>query len=156
MKLEDAEAIAGNVVEDLKGHCLKIEIVGSIRRKKPEVKDIDLVVIPAIGPGILDAVKRLPIQGMAVKGEKIVRVTLDSGINLDIYIADALTFETLKLIRTGSVEHNIRLCSIARQKGWLLKANGEGLLDGRGNVLDRTEDGILKMLLGHVPKPEER
>lgn len=35
------------------------------------------------------------------------------------------TFHTLFLIRTGSKENNVRLCSRAKSKGWKLHASGE-------------------------------
>ena len=46
MELEKAKVIANIVVKALEPFCDKIEIVGSIRRQKPTVKDIDLVLIP--------------------------------------------------------------------------------------------------------------
>lgn len=46
MKYEDAILIAERVKAELEPHCERIEIAGSIRRKKPEVKDIEIVAIP--------------------------------------------------------------------------------------------------------------
>lgn len=46
MKLEQAQQIAEALKADLKPYCEKIEIGGSIRRKKPEPNDIELVCIP--------------------------------------------------------------------------------------------------------------
>jgi DNA polymerase/3'-5' exonuclease PolX len=84
---------------------------------------------------------------------------------IDLYLADETTYETLVLIRTGSKDHNIRLTTLSKGKGWKLKASGAGLVRTNGKegkdeeileVIDRTEDGILQKLLGRVPKPEER
>ena len=62
---------------------------------------------------------------------KLIRVELQQGYPagsmLDLYIATAETWATLLLIRTGSKEHNIKLCSLARQKGMVLHADGRGL-----------------------------
>ncbi len=41
MKLQEAEEQSAEIVELLKPFCKKILVVGSIRRKKPECKDID-------------------------------------------------------------------------------------------------------------------
>lgn len=49
MKLEQAQKIAQSLKSDLEPYCERIEIGGSIRRKKPDVKDIELVVIPKFG-----------------------------------------------------------------------------------------------------------
>lgn len=46
MKLAQALAIAEKVKALLAPHCERIEIAGSIRRKKPDVKDIEIVAIP--------------------------------------------------------------------------------------------------------------
>lgn len=48
---------------------------------------------------------------------------------IDIYIATPDTWPTLLLIRTGSKENNIRLCTLAKTKRWHLKANGDGLFN---------------------------
>lgn len=46
MKHSTALVIAEKIKAQLAPHCDRIEIAGSIRRKKPEVKDIEIVVIP--------------------------------------------------------------------------------------------------------------
>ena len=46
MKLKDAEELAKRIVEHIRPHCERVEVAGSIRRKKSEVRDIDLVLIP--------------------------------------------------------------------------------------------------------------
>jgi len=45
MKLEEAKKIAEKYLNLLKPYCLRAEIAGSIRREKPEVKDIEIVCI---------------------------------------------------------------------------------------------------------------
>lgn len=46
MKLEEAREIAEKLVESARPFCARAEIAGSIRRCKPEVKDIEIVVVP--------------------------------------------------------------------------------------------------------------
>lgn len=46
MKLDKALEIAERIKELLAPYSERIEIAGSIRRKKPEVKDVELVAIP--------------------------------------------------------------------------------------------------------------
>ena len=71
MNLTTANRIAGQVVDLLRPHCHRIEIAGSIRRRKPEPSDIEIVVLPKpydVGlfeSGIAAVVSRWP----KVKGE---------------------------------------------------------------------------------------
>ena len=50
----DLQGIALEIVELLKPYCERIEIAGSIRREKPMVKDIELVMIPKFEAGQAD------------------------------------------------------------------------------------------------------
>ena len=82
-------------------------------------------------------------------------------MSVDLYLADEKTFVTLILIRTGSKEHNMKLTSIARQKGLKLFASGKGLceIDRDENItktISTDENEILAILLGRMPLPTER
>jgi DNA polymerase (family 10) len=129
MQLEKARAIADEIVSQLKPFCSKIEIAGSIRRRKSIVKDIDLVCIPSQTGQFICALQKMGLIKMG--GKKLIRVELQygypEGLMLDIYIATAETWATLLLIRTGSTAHNIKLCRLALQKGLKLHADGSGL-----------------------------
>jgi len=46
MKYSEILLIAEQVKAELQPHCIRIEIAGSIRRKKPECRDIEIVAIP--------------------------------------------------------------------------------------------------------------
>jgi DNA polymerase/3'-5' exonuclease PolX len=46
MKLKKAEKLGNQLIDQLKVHCEKIALAGSIRREKPEVKDIEIVAQP--------------------------------------------------------------------------------------------------------------
>jgi DNA polymerase/3'-5' exonuclease PolX len=46
VKLRDAERIAERLVEEMRPFCERIEIAGSVRRRKAEVKDIEIVAVP--------------------------------------------------------------------------------------------------------------
>ncbi len=79
------------------------------------------------------------------------------GADVDLYVATPETWATLLLIRTGSVDNNIRLCSLAQSKGWQLRANGAGLFNTTGErIAGDTEESIYKMLGLTYQKPEER
>jgi len=46
MKLEEAEKYAKQITGVISSLCEKVLVVGSIRRRRPEVNDIDIVAIP--------------------------------------------------------------------------------------------------------------
>ena len=48
MKLAKATAIAEGIVNLLRPTCMKAEVAGSIRRQKPEVKDIEIICQPIL------------------------------------------------------------------------------------------------------------
>jgi len=152
--LDRAELRANQLAAMIRPMCKEIEIVGSIRRGKEMVHDIDIVIIPNLFPSMI--ITRLMRDCEIEKqGNKIIAGNY-MGIPFDIYLANKDTFETLKLIRTGSKEHNIKLCKRAKEKGWKLKADGTGLVDEIGNIIDNTERGILNKLLGGYIDPEGR
>ena len=153
--LEEAKGVANDVIVRLWEYAEKIEVVGSIRRKKPLVHDIDIVAIPKFM--FFNKIHEgLPEAEIKTEGKALVRFDY-RGIQVDIYIAKPQTYEVIRLIRTGSEQHNIRLCVLAKSRGLKLFANGDGLWNQKAfKKISDTEDGILKELLGKVPPPEER
>ena len=153
MELTEAQAIATEVIEILQPYSERIEAAGSVRRLKSKVNDVDIVLIPkwdmrSVIPELFTDVK--------VNGPKLARVTY-RGVQVDLYYASPETYATLLLIRTGPKQHNIDLCTRAMKKGWMLRANGDGLFDNRGaRVAGDTEESIFRALgLEYIP-PERR
>ncbi len=154
MELERAKVIASAVVKALEPYCDRVEVVGSIRRRKATVNDIDLVVIPRDRWNLDLALGRMGNYKMS--GMKIARVEMDS-IPLDVYFATPETFATLLLIRTGSAENNIRLASLARKRGWHLAASGDGLFNENGQrIAGDSEESIYEALGLPYQEPKER
>jgi DNA polymerase/3'-5' exonuclease PolX len=153
MELKEAERIAGEIVEVLKEACSQIEVAGSIRRRRPFVHDIDIVCIPANQGQFLLAVKSL---GRSKRGGPKM-ICLDvAGVSVDIYLATEDTWPTLLLIRTGSKEHNVKLCARAATLRMRLHANGSGLEDGNGILKPRDEADLFRMLSLPYKRPEDR
>ena len=147
MKLEEAKLIGERVRAALSPYCERIEIVGSIRRARLIVHDIDMVLIPKQGDELLLNTVLCSIGRIEMDGDKIKRLRRPDDIELDIYLATPATWGTLLLIRTGSAESNMRLASLAKQKGWQIKANGDGLFDEDGNrIAGDTEESIFEAL----------
>jgi len=154
MELERAQKIANEVLWRLAPYCKKIEVAGSIRRRKPVVNDIDIVLIPSDLWYLNQAIISLGLATLA--GDKLKRVTYN-GTQVDVYYATEQTWATLLLIRTGSKESNIRLASLAKKKGWHLAASGDGLFNGNWRrIAGDTEESIYEALDLPWQRPEER
>jgi len=157
MRLDDAEKIAAGIVETIKPFCEKVEVAGSIRRKRPEIRDIDIVLIPK--PFSWDLIiHRLCYHDpsrLIKQGPKLATVSLPVGISVDLYVATPETWGVLLLIRTGSKEHNIRLCSLARSKGLMLSAARGVIQDGKV-IASRTEAEIFHALDLPFIEPRQR
>lgn len=151
MIYEQALAIAEKAKALLAPHCERIEIAGSIRRKKPEVKDIEIVAIPKpydIGlfeSGIATVVK----QWEKVKGElpcKYTQRILPEGIKLDLFFADRENWGLIFAMRTGSADYSHRI--LASQWVSLGYKSEGGHLYTNGNKIAVTEEEDLFELLG--------
>lgn len=175
-----AHRVATAIVDSLRPACERIEIAGSLRRKRYLVHDIDLVLISRLeriqAPqrGLFaadDTVEQRAIDGCLIAlqeagkigdlaiSDKIIRcMAIKSGIPIDIYLAKPSTWATILLIRTGSKEHNIMLARRARQRGLILKADGTGLISANGKPAGAflEEERLFRFLgLRYVP-PENR
>lgn len=152
MKLQEAKKLAEQTLCYFSPYVKRIEVVGSIRRECPEVNDIDIILIP-------DVIFQLVIQELRPNikklGDKLIIYELN-GIQYDLYICNEENWEVIKLIRTGSKEHNKKLCFLAIKKGLSLKAGGEGLVNKDGKVISNTEKGILENLLNKYIEPQNR
>lgn len=160
-------AIAGvaaeAVVRLLEPWCDPVVVVGSLRRQRAEVHDVDVVAVrrapakeqePSLQAGLKEIASD---HALIANGEKIkafeMNVLFDDRpvvrIPVDLYLTEDPTyFQTLVLIRTGSKTHNIALTTAAQRKGWTLHADGRGVVDdGSGERLAwRTEAEILNAL----------
>lgn len=154
MELERAKAIANEVITRLAPVCLRVEVAGSIRRRRPFVRDIDIVLIPTDLWDVSYGIKGL---GPAVlSGDKLKRVNY-KGVQVDLYFATPETWATLLLIRTGSKENNIRLCTLAKKRGWHLAANGDGLFnEEKERIAGDSEESIYEALSLPYQEPWER
>jgi DNA polymerase/3'-5' exonuclease PolX len=172
MKLDQATAIAQRVKAQLAPHCDRIEIAGSIRRKKPEVGDIEIVCIPkrisiidlfgVLNEGVRSLSWSQTVSGFGtvVKGDPVAGkyVQVDLGeINLDIFTARPENWGLIYAIRTGSVY--FARCVLGR--AWVMagyKSENGMLAPWRGgrSIPVREEEDLFRMLRVDWVEPEER
>lgn len=162
MKLEDAAVLADRIVHCIEHFCDKIQIVGSIRRKRLEVHDIDIVLIPQawMWSTIIQRLKIRMLARVVKAGPELVTLKVPTGatsevIQVDIYKARPETWGVLLLIRTGSKEHNIMMCQRARSLGLMLSAAQGVIKDGKV-IASKTEQEIFEALNMKYVEPEKR
>ena len=173
MELEKAKAIAEELKTRLEVGCERIEIAGSIRRQKPEVGDIELLVIPRYG-GLLECVDclneaivdlmvqeilgyRLNKLGSRVYGPKNkLMVHLPSGIGVDIFSTTEECWPVALVVRTGGKVTNQRIASAALRKGYRFHAYSRGFTTPTGEIICRSERGVFEAVGLPYLEPFER
>lgn len=160
MKLAQARAIAERCLCELKPHCERIEIAGSIRRNKEEPKDIEIVSIPKpydVGlfeSGIATVVNRWE----KVKGElpcKYTQRVLPEGIKLDLFFATPENWGLIFAIRTGSAGFSHKMLA-ARWSAMGYKSEGGMLMRGGESICVREENELFDLLGMKWIEPEDR
>lgn len=170
MNLAQAVLRAEKISAALAPFCDRIQIAGSVRRRREWVNDLDFVVM--LRPGQLAAFKDRVLQNSdAVKnGEEVFIVRMSDGLQVDFYFAHAPSADLLApipgnwgsvlLCRTGSKEHNVHLAQTAKGLGfkWETMTGVTMAVDfgGRTVLASETEEDIFKVLgLGFIA-PERR
>jgi len=168
--LERAEKIAEELKTLLTPACERIVIAGSIRRRKPEVGDIELLVIPRyvagvdqldreIGALVIQRVLsfRLNKRGSRTYGPKNkLMVHLPSGIGVDIFSTDEECWPVSLVVRTGGETTNKRIAMAAIRKGWHLKAYGSGFSTPNGDIVCKSERDVFEFVGLPYKEPWER
>lgn len=180
MELTFALTFARDVWHELSPHCDKCDIAGSIRRKKREVKDIEMLVVPKLeryeektedlfGSDATERIRRVPSFAQAVrrlgvieKGQpetgKYVKVVMNQGtpkeIALDLFIVLPESWGYQMAIRTGSREFSRLLAARWVRMGYV---GDEGRLTHRGKPVPvETEEEMFRLLMLKLPPPEMR
>ncbi len=155
--LEKIVPIANKIVNQLKKHVNKIIIAGSIRRKKPTVRDIDILATAKNANKVMDVFTKMKdVKRVLGKGPTRSTVILKNGIQVDLRIVPDQSFGAAVCYFTGSKEHNIKLRELAIKKGY--KLSEYGLFDRKTGkfIAGKTEKEIYKALNLRYIKPELR
>lgn len=160
MNFQKALYIAELTKEKLAPHCHRIEIAGSIRRKKAEVGDIELVAIPKpYETGLFSSGIALVVnQWKKIKGElpcKYTQRMLPQGIKLDLFFATADNWGLIFAIRTGSADFSKKVLAQRWVQLGYKSINGMLHYKGRPIPLREEEDLFALLKIGFVP-PEKR
>jgi len=156
--LNYAERLATDVIYQIKGMCNRIEVAGSIRRRRPIVHDVDIVLIPQPFTWLSMIPKTLitKLDAEIVRDGPLIKQFIIRGITIDLIHATHDNWGIRMLRWTGSKQHNIMLCGRAKQLNMKL-AVSKGLLDKDGKILEaKNEYRIFNLLHLDYVEPEKR
>ncbi|MFW6185639.1 MAG: DNA polymerase/3'-5' exonuclease PolX, partial [Halobacteriota archaeon] len=146
---------ANQIVAQLRDQVDKIEIAGSLRRKKETIGDIDILVVSSTPERVMRTFTHMNnVVKVIEKGVQSSSVRLDSGIQVDLRVVENKSFGSALQYFTGSKDHNIALRKVSIRKGY--KLNEYGLFKGDNWVSGETEEEVYETLgLQWIP-PEMR
>lgn len=160
MAWKPAYDLAGRWLDRLSGVATRATVSGSLRRKRPRVNDLDLL-LETNGEEGWQAVIRLAREAGAhplQAGKQLARFFLpEEKIQLDLYRAYPAVEDMFEdrpanwgmrlLVTTGSAAHNIELAKTAQRAGLAFQPY-EGLRRPDGTYVDTEEEGAVFAALG--------
>ncbi len=119
----------------------RIDIAGSIRRRRETVKDIDILVTSKNPLKVMEIFVSLPmVEEVLLQGETKTSVRLKQGIQVDLRVVDPECYGAALAYFTGSKAHNIRIRELGVQRG--LKINEYGIFKGQNRIGGREEEEV--------------
>lgn len=133
----------------------KIEVGGSLRRRKETVKDIDVVVASDEPEKVMSHFAGYPVAAEVLQqGETKSQVRLEGGISCDLRVVEEAQFASALHHFTGSREHNVMIRSLA--KSLEMKVSEYGIFKGDEPLKTVDEKAFFRKLgLDYIP-PELR
>jgi DNA polymerase (family 10) len=157
MRLSLALTIAEAIKATLSPYCVRCEIAGSVRRKKADVGDLEIVCVPRPAD-ILQFVPEVQNLGTTIKGDangKYTQIALPQGIDLDLFITRPEQWGLIFAIRTGSSNFSHKTLAT----GWVKHGyhSVDGMLCKGGRPVAVREEKDLFAIIG-IPyiEPEWR
>jgi len=154
----DARKIADKVINNLKKlkEVEKIEYMGSLRRGKETVGDIDILVSSNNSEKIVNKFIKLPgVIRVLVSGKTKTSILYEEQIQIDLRIVKIGEFGSASQYFTGSLEHNVIMRKLAISKN--MKLSEYGLFDKNGKLIESSSEKKIYKILGlkFIP-PSER
>lgn len=156
-------AVARELVAVLQPVTDRLILAGSLRRRKPEVGDIEILYVPTVGLGqpagemfyricnLADiAIQELELRGVLgrrrnAKGSEIMgernklMVHVQTGVPVDLFAATQENWFNYLVCRTGSSAMNVKICMAARARGLHWMPYGAGFR-GAGHIYPCTSE----------------
>lgn len=151
----EALAVAKQMCVVLADVTERLIVAGSLRRRKLEVGDVEILFIPKLVTQTVDLftaasvsaadlmlndlvtkgiiAQRRNVNGSVMWGDKNkLAVHVASGIPVDFFAATAANWFNYLVCRTGSAENNMAIASAAQAKGWKWNPYGAGFSRQKG------------------------
>lgn len=173
-----ALAVAKELCEALKPVTVRLIVAGSLRRRKAEVGDVEILFVPIVASyktglfledrqavsladeclagmvraGIL--ARRKNVNGSEMWGaQNKLALHVASGIPVDLFAATEENWFNYLVCRTGPGESNIRLASAAQAMGWKWNPYGVGFSRASGLGCDTRAMGSEREVFEFVGLP---
>ena len=157
--LSRAIPVAEQIVGVLRGHPAsdRVEVAGSLRRRADSVKDLDIIATASDPKALASTLGDLDIvESVQQSGDAGARVTLHTGMKVDLKVVEPDQFGNVLQHFTGSKAHNVALRESVVRRG--LHVSEYGILDDATGETTRcaTEEEVYEKLgLAWIP-PELR
>lgn len=164
MKLHEAQPIALRIKALFAPVCIRVEIGGSIRREKDEVRDIEIIAIPKdydiglLESGIAEVIGKQGwecVKGQLGKNCRYVQYLLPEGIKLDLFFATELNWGLIFAIRTGSAAYSHKVLAVGWVKQGYKSVGGYLMKDGHV-VPVREEEDLFQLIKRRYMLPRFR
>ena len=148
--------IVSEIVEYMKPVCTNISPCGSLRRMKETIGDIDILCTSNNPESIIKRFVEYPktlrvIAEGDTKGSIIVK---EKSLQVDLRVVEPDSYGAALQYFTGSKQHNIKLRTLAKEKG--LKISEYGVFKGEKKIAGKTEEEVYRVFNMPVIPPELR
>ncbi len=119
------DALPSNKIE-------KIEVMGSLRRWRETIGDLDLLAVSDDAAAVMEAFRSLPqVSDVVLSGATKTSVILANGMQVDLRVVEAKHWGAALQYFTGNLPHNRTVRNVALRRGWSLNeynmvATGKG------------------------------
>ena len=156
----EALRVAADVTEALGAvpGVVRAEVMGSLRRFRETIGDIDVVVAAESGPeAVMSRFTSMPLVAEVIAyGARKSAIVSSSGCQIDLRVVEPGQYGSAALYFTGSKAHNIRLRQRAIERGWTLSEYGLADAETGEVIASATEEAVYAALgLPWIP-PELR
>lgn len=143
------------IIDEIKPYVKKVDLAGSIRRRKETIGDIDILAVSNNVEKVMNVFTEMKrVEKVLAKGTTKSSVRLKSGVQVDLRVVEKESFGSALQYFTGSKEHNVELRKIAIKNGY--KLNEYGLFKGGERIAGEDEEDVYKALGMQWIPPELR
>jgi DNA polymerase (family 10) len=157
MALGVALPIAESLLAEIRKETLVQDaaLAGSLRRGKETIGDVDVLIVSNDSARALMRLSKLTqVKRVLALGDTKATFLIEGPVQVDVRAVEKASYGAALLYFTGSKDHNVRLRSMAKDRGW--KINEYGVFEDSKRLGGATEAEVYRLLdLPFIP-PELR